>query len=105
MIDMVILDRYVHDHGDEDPERPRRAEEIGDFIVEFARENKHGKPMVIALNAHANDPGSAAAAARLWVKYARAGLPTYVSQLSASRALSRFAGYHEYLARTRGGEE
>ena len=103
-IDMVILDRHIHDHGDEDPARRRRSEEIGDFLVEFARENTYRKPMVMALNAHANDPGSAAEAARLWVKFARAGLPTYASQVNASRTLSRFAGYHEYLARARGDE-
>jgi hypothetical protein len=78
---------------------------VGDFIVEFARGNRYGKPVVMALNASANDPDSAATAARLWTKSARAGLPTYISQLSASRALSRFVGYHEFLAKSGDGEE
>jgi acetyltransferase len=105
MIDTVILDRYVWGEDSRDPERLRQMDTVGDFIIEFARGNRYGKPVVMALNASANDPDSAATAARLWTKSARAGLPTYISQLSASRALSRFVGYHEFLAKSGDGEE
>lgn len=105
MIDMVILDRYVWNEDGRNPERLRNMETVGDFIIEFARENRYDKPVVMALNASANDPSAAATAARLWTKSARAGLPTYLSQLSASRALSRFVGYYEFLAKSGDGEE
>ena len=68
MIDMVILDRYVWGEDGRDPERLRQMETVGDFIIEFSRENRYGKPVVMALNASANDPSSAATAARLWSK-------------------------------------
>jgi len=104
MVDVAILDRYVWDEDTREPERLERAEKVTDFIMDFARNNQHDLPMVMALNAQANDPSAASTAARWWTKFARAGLPTYSSQRCASRALSRFVGYHEYLARTGGAE-
>ena len=100
MVDMAILDRYVWDEETRDPERLQAAEKVSDLILAFARENRYDKPVVMSLNGHPNDARSAAAVAGLWSKCAKAGLPTYESQLSASRALSRFVGYHEFLARS-----
>ena len=98
MIDMTILDRYIHSFGDENTERQRQMDKVNDLIINFAQENKLGKPLVLSLNTHLNNSSLASQAAQQWVKFSKAGVPTYLSQLNASRALSRFIGYHEFLA-------
>jgi len=105
MIDLVIIDRYIHSFGDESTERQRNMDRVSDLIINFARENKYGKPLVLSLNTHLNNPGLASQAAQQWVKFSKAGVPTYMSQLNASRALSRFIGYHEFLAGTGDGRD
>jgi len=101
VIDLVILDKYVWD--DEDDDMPREsqqdAEKMTEFLIDFARNNQFGKPVVLSLNGRANSPHSASSVANLWRQFARAGVPTYISQRSASRALSRFVEYHQYQQR------
>ena len=100
VIDLVILDQYTSDTDDyESPENGQKAEKVGDFIIDFAKNNRFGKPVVLALNGRFNAPDSATSIARLWRKFALAGVPTYISQQSASRALSRFIGYHQFQQR------
>jgi acyl-CoA synthetase (NDP forming) len=97
IIDLVILDQYTWDADDDDmPGNRQEAEKVGDFIIDFAKNNRFGKPVVLALNGRFNAPNSATSTARLWRKFALAGIPTYISQQSASRALSRFIGYHQF---------
>ena len=97
IVDLVILDQYTWNADDDDiPGNKQEADKVGDFLIDFARSNQFGKPVVLALNGRFNAPGSATSTARLWRKFALAGIPTYVSQQSASRALSRFIGYHQY---------
>jgi len=105
VIDLVILDKYVWDNDDDMPrESSQDAERMTEFLIDFARNNKFGKPVVLSLNGRANAPQSAASVAKLWRQFARAGVPTYVSQQSASRALSRFVEYHRYQQRHPDGE-
>jgi len=101
VIDLVILDQYTWnaDDDEENPGNSQEAEKVGDFIIDFAKNNRFGKPVVLALNGRFNDAASATSTARLWRKFALAGVPTYVSQQSASRALSRFIGYHQFQQR------
>ena len=100
VIDLVILDQYTWSADDDaGPENSQEAAKVGDFIIDFAKNNRFGKPVVLALNGRFNDPDSATSTARLWRKFALAGIPTYVSQQSASRALSRFVGYHQFQQR------
>lgn len=101
VIDLVVLDKYVWD--DEYDDMPRESqqdtEKMNDFLIDFARNNRFGKPVVLSLNGRANSPKSAASVASLWRQFARTGVPTYVSQQRASRALSRFVDYHQYQRR------
>jgi acyl-CoA synthetase (NDP forming) len=99
VIDLVILDKYVWD--DDGPgESTQDTEKINEFLIDFARRNNQsGKPVVISLNGRANSPQSAASMANLWRQFARAGVPTYISQQSASRALARFVRYHQHQQR------
>ncbi|UCB42719.1 MAG: CoA-binding protein [Dehalococcoidales bacterium] len=97
VIDLVILDKYIWgEDDDEGPGNSQEAEKVGDFIIDFAKNNRFGKPVVLALNGRLNAPDSATSTAELWRKFALAGVPTYISQQSASRALSSFIGYHQF---------
>jgi acyl-CoA synthetase (NDP forming) len=101
-IDAVILDRFIHgDLFQDETDRTQRVEKVNEYIIESARENRFGKPMLVALNARGTDPGAASLAARFWQRCARAGVATYATQAAASRALSLFISYHEYQARHR----
>jgi acyl-CoA synthetase (NDP forming) len=101
VIDLVILDKYVWNNEDDDMPREHNQdiEKMNDFLIDFARNNRFDKPVVLSLNGRANAPQSAASVARLWRQFAQAGVPAYVSQQSASRALSRFVEYHQYQQR------
>ena len=101
VIDLVILDKYVWNNEDDDMPRERiqDTEKMNDFLIDFARNNRFAKPVVLSLNGRANAPQSAASVAKLWRQFAQAGVPTYISQQSASRALSRFVEYHQYQQR------
>jgi acyl-CoA synthetase (NDP forming) len=100
VIDLVILDKYVWNNEDEiPPEMSQSAEKMNQFLIDFARNNRFGKPVVMSLNGRANAPQSATSVARLWRQFAQAGVPAYISQQSASRALSRFVEYHQYQQR------
>jgi acyl-CoA synthetase (NDP forming) len=101
VIDLVILDKYVWDNEDDDMPRESEqdAEKMNEFLIDFARNNRFGKPVVLSLNGRANSPQSATSVANLWRQFAQAGVPTYVSPQSASRALCRFVEYHQYQQR------
>ncbi len=103
-IDLIIADRYPRDDDDMGDDGPpnfaEQSRQVEEFIVDFARNNRFGKPFVVAVNAPTNDPNGMKAAAELRLKFALAGVPAYPSQASATRALSRFIGYHEFLAKT-----
>jgi acyl-CoA synthetase (NDP forming) len=100
-IDLVVVDRHVGFDDDDMPDfkdRYQRFQKVNKFIMEFARKNPYNKPLVIGLNSRGNDPRVATAAAKLWTQFALAGIPTYSSQVSAARAVSRFIKYHEFLS-------
>ncbi len=104
-IDLVIADRYPHngDNGDNGPPNfEEGSRQVEEFIIEFAKKNQFGKPFVVAVNAPTNDPNGMRAAAELRLKFALAGVPSYLSQVSATRALARFIGYHEFQERAQG---
>lgn len=99
-IDLVIAERYAFDDDDDEHDHAEQQRRVDEFIMEFVRNNPFGKPFIVAVNAPTNDPEGLKAAAELRLKFALAGVPSYLSQTSATRALSRFIGYHEFLAKT-----
>jgi len=98
-IDVAILDRFVGHEFDDNAEQAERMKKVNNFIIDFASNNSAGKPLVISMNAHLNRPENAAVAAKFWTKCTMAGVPTYLSQENAARALSRFIRYHEFQAK------
>lgn len=101
-IDLVIAERYAFDDDDDEHDHAEQQRRVDEFIIEFVRNNPFGKPFVVAVNAPTNDPNGMRAAAELRLKFVQAGVPSYLSQVSATRALARFIGYHEFQERARG---
>lgn len=101
-IDLVIAERYAFDDDDDEHDHAEQQRRVDEFIIEFVRNNPFGKPFVVAVNAPTNDPEGLKTAAELRLKFAQAGVPSYLSQVSATRALARFIGYHEFQERARG---
>lgn len=66
-----------------------------DFLVDFAKNHPSGKPVVIVFHSFANDPWEAEQRARLKVELPNKGVAVYSSLTAASRALARFARYHQ----------
>ena len=79
---------------------PQSQKAVNDFITQFARNNTHGKPVVIAMNVFDPTPKAIAAGAQLRKDYAQAGVPAYTFQANAARAMARFIKYHEFQARS-----
>ena len=99
VIDLVIVDRHVggNHHDDE------RYRKVNNFIIDFAIKNTYNKPLVVSMRAHDLTPGGAALGARLCGEFASAGVPAYLSQATATRALARFIKYHEFQAASKDG--
>jgi acyl-CoA synthetase (NDP forming) len=104
-IDLAIVDRVAGgmDVFDDD-ERPegdhdKGLNEVNDFLIDFAKDNPFGKPLVVSMNLYGNDLYCADNAARTRKKFVTSGVPAYPSFESAARAMARFINYHEFLAR------
>jgi acyl-CoA synthetase (NDP forming) len=104
-IDLAIVDRVVGglDLFDDD-ERPEGGQEKGlrevnEFLVDFARNNPFGKPLVVSMDLYGNDLYCADTAAQLRRKFVTSGVPAYPSLESAARAMTRFINYHEFQAK------
>ena len=103
-IDLAIVDRVVGglDLFDDD-ERPegdhdKGLNEVNDFLINFAKENPFGKPVVVSMNLYGSDLYCADKAAQARRKFVTSGVPAYPSFESAARAMARFVNYHEFLA-------
>jgi len=102
-IDLAIIDRIVgtfgidDDKSEEDSDKANRA--VNDFLIGFARERPHNKPLIVTFNTYGNDLRYAAQAMELRREFVTAGIPAYTSLESAARAVARFIGYHEFQAR------
>jgi hypothetical protein len=63
--------------------------------VEYLRQTRFRKPLVMVIDGSREDPSLAAEAARLRSRYCQAGIPAYASLPRAARALARWAAYWE----------
>ena len=104
-IDLAIVDRIVGDFDefeefddDMQEERTKKYYEINNFLIEFARNNPHHKPLVVTTNMYGNNAGAAGTAERIRREFVSAGVPAYGSLEDAARALDRFIKYHEFQA-------
>ncbi len=107
-VDLVIIDRHAGDGDDDNSEddnlerwrgRKKQQKAVNNFIIQFARNDAHGKPVVIAMNVFDPTPQAIAAGAQLRKDYAQAGVPAYTFQANAARAMARFIKYHEFKAK------
>jgi len=104
LVDLVIIDRHAGDGDDDDvdhPDRKRQQQEGNDFIIDFAKNNTYGKPVVVAMNVLDATPEAIAAGARARQQFALAGVPAYTFQVNAARAMARFIKYHEFQSESR----
>jgi acyl-CoA synthetase (NDP forming) len=104
-IDLAIVDRVVGglDLFDDD-ERPdgdqeKGLGEVNDFLIDFAKNNPLGKPLVVSMDLYGSDIYCADKAAQLRRKFVTSGVPAYPSLESAARAMSRFINYHAFHKR------
>jgi acyl-CoA synthetase (NDP forming) len=100
-IDLAIVDRVVGglDLFDDDdrPKDPREGlREVNEFLIDFAKNNPLGKPVIVSLNLYGTDLLCAAEAAEVRRMFITSGLPAYPNMESAARAVSRFLGYHAF---------
>jgi acyl-CoA synthetase (NDP forming) len=63
--------------------------------LEYLRQNRFRKPLVMVIDGSGEDPSLAAEAARLRSRYCQAGIPAYASLPMAARALAHWAAYRE----------
>lgn len=103
VIDVVVLDRHAGMWGGEDSEKRQR--EVNDYIIDFAKNNKYNKPVVVSMRMLEHDPDIIAAGARQRRDFVRAGVPAYSTPASAARALGRFVRYHEFLSKNGGNTQ
>jgi acyl-CoA synthetase (NDP forming) len=101
-IDFIIADHYSAEDADNEPDYEEKERVVDDFIIDFAKNNPYGKPLVLAMNVFDPLPENVAAAAKVRRKFALAGIPSYASQANATKAISRFIKYYEFLAQSRG---
>jgi len=107
-IDLGIVDRIIGDFEDFEEfddamseARDKIYSSINSFLIDFAKNNPHHKPMVITTNMYGNDLKAAGAAERIRREFVSAGVPAYGSLDDAARALNRFIKYHEFQAQNR----
>jgi len=101
-VDFIIADHYSAEDADNEPDYEEKERVVDDFIIDFAKNNPYGKPLVLAMNVFDPLPENVAAAAKVRRKFALAGIPSYASQANATKAISRFIKYYEFLAQSRG---
>ncbi|MDO9333480.1 MAG: CoA-binding protein [Dehalococcoidales bacterium] len=91
LIDMLIIMPHLDMARNTSNEQ---AEQLVNYLSDFAKNNRFGKPMVIVFHSFGNDPWETELRNRLKVELPQQGVPVYGSLISASRALSRFSEYH-----------
>ncbi len=66
-----------------------------DFLTDFARNNPHGKPLVLTFYSFSRNPEEAALRARFEEELPNKGVAVYESLATACRALARYHRYHQ----------
>lgn len=99
LIDMLILMQSFN-MGQRRGRGQRRGaaggREMGEFLVKFARENTHQKPMVVVSRVRGWGMRATSEVPEIRAELMRSGVPVYRTLARASLALSRFIRYHEF---------
>jgi acyl-CoA synthetase (NDP forming) len=90
-LDMILLDRLIPRMTYASPEE----KDTSQITIQYLRENRHRKALVVVVDGAGEDPSLAGEAAGLRQRYCRAGIPAYPSLPLAAQALARVAAYHE----------
>jgi hypothetical protein len=88
---MILLDRLIPRMTYASPEEKYTSQ----ITIQYLRENRHRKALVVVVDGAGEDPSLAGEAAGLRQRYCRAGIPAYPSLPLAAQALARVAAYHE----------
>lgn len=107
-IDLAIADRVVGGLGDFDDDdeikgdqdkRDEALREVNEYLIRFAADNPHGKPLVVTMDMYGNDLQLAGLAVQRRLEFIKAGVPAYLTLESAARAMRRFVEYHQFQAK------
>jgi len=93
LIDMLIVDQHLdrmHAEGKD------QVKNLTDLMQQFAAKHGRQKPMAAILYTWGGDPEVRAERSRMNRELPRAGIPVYRSLPRASRALAKFAMYHQF---------
>jgi acyl-CoA synthetase (NDP forming) len=90
-LDMILLDRLIPRMTYASPEE----KDTSQITIQYLRENRHRKTLVVVVDGAGEDPSLAGEAAGLRQRYCRAGIPAYPSLPLAAQAMARVAAYHE----------
>lgn len=97
VVDQVILERLVGGWNEPNPERDANIQKVTRLIIDMAKNNPYQKPLVVTFRLLSQDLKTINDGAEERKEFVSAGIPAYMYQTSAVRALSRFIKYHEYL--------
>ena len=70
---------------------------LAEFLADFVRQNKHGKPLVAVTRCWTEDPKGRGWLMDLDRALLEAGIPTYPTEERVARALANFVKYHEFM--------
>jgi len=76
---------------------PEHMNKIINYLCDFSRGNRYGKPVAIVFHSFGNDPVERELRTKLRVELPNKGVAVYRSLEMASHALARFAEYHRFL--------
>lgn len=101
-IDQVIFERIIGGWGDPNPEREEEKRKVTSLIIDVAKNNPYRKPLAVTFRPLGQDLRTINEGAKERKEFVTAGVPAYMYQTSAVRALSRFIKYHEFQSAREG---
>ena len=93
VVDMIIVHRHVHHHGDPEELKSRRV--VVEGLIEFVEADRHSKPIVMALSSGGYDPPVEEERLYLRTKLAASRVPVCDSMQLAAITLNLLARYWE----------
>jgi acyl-CoA synthetase (NDP forming) len=93
VIDMIIIMPHLDmaRHGGME-----QVDQMVEFLLDFAKNNPAGKPVVLVFHSFANDPWESDLRTKLRVELPNKGIPVFGTLSGAGRALARLAEYYRF---------
>lgn len=96
VIDQIIFERITGAWDEPTPEIEEETQKVNNLIIDVAKNNASNKPLVVTFRPWSQDLKTITEVYIQRKEFTAAGVPAYLSQSSAVRALSRFIKYHEF---------